>query len=159
VGSRCLGFTDGIYGWSGVDLRRGLTAADVRQSAYRRRIRAGGKLPIGADGAVPAINGVLVVDETGGFAASQQQRPDACEGDPDMTLILQRRNPLPEFSANFCLLKNQASRLRFSMWTFVLTDGGLYFLNTDGHEHAREVDGFRSSGEIIKHTALGSHGD
>ena len=42
----------------------------------------------------------------------------------------------------------------------VLTDGGLYFSEyPEGHEHACEVDGFRSSGETIKRfNTLDGHG-
>ncbi|MDB5845448.1 MAG: 3-deoxy-D-manno-octulosonate 8-phosphate phosphatase, YrbI family [Polaromonas sp.] len=58
------------------------------------------------------------------------------------------------------LLRGQAVRVAFFDVDGVLTDGGLYFSEyPDGHEHARAVDGFRSSGEIIKRfNTLDGHG-
>lgn len=61
---------------------------------------------------------------------------------------------MAEPSLNFSpelLLRGQGIKVAFFDVDGVLTDGGLYFSEyPDGHEHAREVEGFRSSGEIIK---------
>ena len=58
------------------------------------------------------------------------------------------------------LLQGQGVKVAFFDVDGVLTDGGLYFSEyPDGHEHARAVDGFRSSGEIIKRfNTLDGHG-
>lgn len=58
------------------------------------------------------------------------------------------------------LLRGQGIKVAFFDVDGVLTDGGLYFSEyPDGHEHARDTEGFRASGEIIKrfHT-LDGHG-
>jgi len=67
--------------------------------------------------------------------------------------------PFLNFSPEL-LLKAQGVKVAFFDVDGVLTDGGLYFSEyPDGHEHAREVDGFRSSGEIIKRfNTLDGHG-
>ena len=58
------------------------------------------------------------------------------------------------------LLRGQGVKVAFFDVDGVLTDGGLYFSEyPDGHEHARAVDGFRSSGEIIRRfNTLDGHG-
>lgn len=67
--------------------------------------------------------------------------------------------PFLDFSPEL-LLKGQGIKVAFFDVDGVLTDGGLYFSEyPDGHEHARETDGFRSSGEIIKRfNTLDGHG-
>ena len=58
------------------------------------------------------------------------------------------------------LLRGQGIKVAFFDVDGVLTDGGLYFSEyPDGHEHAGDTEGFRTSGEIIKrfHT-LDGHG-
>ncbi|MBG6077956.1 HAD family hydrolase [Polaromonas sp. CG_9.11] len=67
--------------------------------------------------------------------------------------------PFLNFSPEL-LLRCQGIKVAFFDVDGVLTDGGLYFSEyPDGHEHAREVEGFRSSGEIIKRfNTLDGHG-
>lgn len=64
-------------------------------------------------------------------------------------------NFLPEL-----LLRGQGIKVAFFDVDGVLTDGGLYFSEyPDGHEHARNMEGFKSSGEIIKRfNTLDGHG-
>ena len=58
------------------------------------------------------------------------------------------------------LLRGQGIKVAFFDVDGVLTDGGLYFSEyPDGHERAGLLDGFRSSGEIIKRfNTLDGHG-
>lgn len=58
------------------------------------------------------------------------------------------------------LLRAQGIKIVFFDVDGVLTDGGLYFSEyPDGHEHAETLNGFRSSGEIIKRfNTLDGHG-
>ncbi|MFZ3140163.1 KdsC family phosphatase [Polaromonas sp.] len=58
------------------------------------------------------------------------------------------------------LLRGQGIKVAFFDVDGVLTDGGLYFSEyPDGHEHAKTLKGFRSSGEIIKRfNTLDGHG-
>lgn len=67
--------------------------------------------------------------------------------------------PFLNFSPEL-LLKAQGVKVAFFDVDGVLTDGGLYFSEyPEGHEHACEVDGFRSSGETIKRfNTLDGHG-
>lgn len=77
-----------------------------------------------------------------------------------MTLLSSSRSaPFLNFPPEL-LLRAQSVKAAFFDVDGVLTDGGLYFSEyPDGHEHAERLDGFRSSGEIIKRfNTLDGHG-
>lgn len=67
--------------------------------------------------------------------------------------------PAMNFSPDL-LLRGQGVKVAFFDVDGVLTDGGLYFSEyPDGHQHAQQEEGFRSSGEIIKRfNTLDGHG-
>lgn len=77
-----------------------------------------------------------------------------------MTLLSSSRSaPFLNFPPEL-LLRAQSVKVAFFDVDGVLTDGGLYFSEyPDGHEHAGRLNGFRSSGEIIKRfNTLDGHG-
>lgn len=77
-----------------------------------------------------------------------------------MTLLSSSRSaPFLNFPPEL-LLRAQSVKVAFFDVDGVLTDGGLYFSEyPDGHEHAERLNGFRSSGEIIKRfNTLDGHG-
>jgi len=75
------------------------------------------------------------------------------------TINVATAEPALNFSPEL-LLRGQGIKVAFFDVDGVLTDGGLYFSEyPDGHEHACKVEGFRSSGEIIKRfNTLDGHG-
>ncbi len=77
-----------------------------------------------------------------------------------MTLLSSSRSaPFLNFPPEL-LLRAQSVKVAFFDVDGVLTDGGLYFSEyPNGHEHAERMNGFRSSGEIIKRfNTLDGHG-